>query len=120
MGYGRGRRGRIGRVRRVARAHGADAVQRVRRVERLAGLMPVQQGGRAQRSFAERQRLLAEALDRQDTVWSGMEVRPASPPRSTARTSAAAPEEDEDMREPEPLPDSFLGLLWWKLRRMLS
>lgn len=118
MGHGRGRRGRIGGVKRVSRTRGLNAVKRVRRVERLAALAPVEHGGRAQRSFAERQRLLAEALDRQDTVWSGMEARPPPTQRALARPPPPA-EDEEDLREPEPLPDSFLGLLWWKLRRLL-
>ncbi|PTL80647.1 hypothetical protein DAT35_28910 [Vitiosangium sp. GDMCC 1.1324] len=96
------------RVTGISRAEGADVILRVRALERVSGTAPVERRGSSRRSFAE-------VLERQERGLGRAEplVEPAHPhPRP-----ASPPEvEDESLRPPAPLPDTFLGLLWWKVK----
>ncbi len=113
MSHGRKSRGPIGGVKGIRRVEGADAVPRIHAPERVSGVSAIdtREGGR--RSFSE-------ALERAERGLHSAEPLPLTP----ARRQVALPvrrEEDEKeaMRLPEPPPESFIGLLWWKVKGRL-
>lgn len=110
MGYGRRPRGPVGRVTGISRAEGAQVISRIRALEGVSAAAPVERRGPAGRSFAE-------ALERQERGLHRTEPLP----EPVRRPLPPLPREDGDaaLREPEPLPDSFLGLLWWKVKGRL-
>ncbi|MBZ4406698.1 hypothetical protein OWM54_32535 [Myxococcus sp. MISCRS1] len=108
MSHHRKPRGPIGRVGGLRRVEGADAILRVRALERVSGPQRVEANDVARRSFAE-------ALDRASRGLHSPEPLPTvhRPPPPPARRTR---EEDEPMTPPEPPPESFMGILWWKMR----
>lgn len=113
MSYGRKSRGPIGGVKGIRRVEGADAVPRVRAPERVSGIAAIEAREAGRRSFSE-------ALDRAQRGLHSAEPLPLPTPRR-ALPAATRREvvEDEAMTPPEPLPESFIGLLWWKVKGRL-
>jgi hypothetical protein len=110
MSHGRKSRGPIGPVRGLRRVEGADPILRVHALERVAGPTRVEAKDASRRSFSE-------ALERASRGLHSAEPMPSPPPRP--RPPLPAPRdagEDEPMHPPEPPPDSFLGILWWKVK----
>ncbi|MCE9667686.1 hypothetical protein LY474_07645 [Myxococcus stipitatus] len=112
MSHGRKPRGPIGRVHGLRRVEGADAVLRVRALERVSGPERVTAADPARRSFADALDRAARGLHGSEPLPSPTPRGPASPP--TARRTGA---DDESMTPPEPPPDTFLGMLWWKMKK---
>lgn len=112
MSHGRRSRGPVGRVSGISRAEGADAVLRVRATERVDGAAPVTlRNGAQQRSFAEVMARHAQGLGWSEPLPVPVRSRPLPPPEKGR--------EDETLMKPEPAPDTFVGLLWWKLKGRL-
>ncbi|MCP3098857.1 hypothetical protein LZ198_08215 [Myxococcus sp. K15C18031901] len=111
MSHGRSPRGPIGRVNGLRRVEGADGVLRVSALERVSGPERVEAADPTRRTFAE-------ALDRASRGLHSTEPLPSAPPRRTSPpTPRRSEDEDESMRPPAPPPDTFLGMLWWKMKK---
>ncbi|MFP2907283.1 hypothetical protein ACLESD_19995 [Pyxidicoccus sp. 3LFB2] len=113
MSHGRKQRGPIGGVKGIRRVEGADAVPRIRAPERVSGVGAIEARDGGRRSFSE-------ALARAERGLHSSEPLPLP----VARRNVALPErrtvdEEEAMRLPEPPPESFIGLLWWKVKGRL-
>ncbi|AGC47320.1 hypothetical protein MYSTI_06047 [Myxococcus stipitatus DSM 14675] len=111
MSHGRKPRGPIGRVGGLRRIEGADAVLRVRALERVSAPERIEGNDTSRRSFSD-------ALERASRGLHSAEPLPAprTPSRPPAPPSPARAEEDESMHPPEPPPEGFLGMLWWKVK----
>jgi hypothetical protein len=101
----------VGRVSGLSRVESADIISRVRSAERVSGAAPIDTRVPQQRSFAE-------ALERNSRGLFSSEPLP-SPEPSPRPLPPPARREDEPLELPERLPDSFLGLLWWKVKGRL-
>jgi len=113
MSYGRRSRGPIDGVKGIHRVEGADAVPRVRAPERVSGVSAIEarEGGR--RSFSA-------ALERAERgLYSSEPVPGPGARRSVAEPVRRTGDEEEAMRLPESPPESFIGLLWWKVKGRL-
>ncbi|MFL5346259.1 MAG: hypothetical protein ACJ8AT_15835 [Hyalangium sp.] len=111
MGHGHKSRSPIGRISGLTRVESADIISRVRSAERVSRAAAVETRMPTQRSFAE-------ALERNGRGLVSAEPLPSSePPRSLP--PPVRRREDESLELPERLPDSFLGLLWWKVKGRL-
>lgn len=109
MSHGRKPRGPIGRVGGLRRIEGAEGVLRVSALERVSGPQRIESGHSAQRSFSD-------ALERASRGLHSSEPLPSPSPRQPEpRPAPRATDEDESMLAPEPPPEGFLGLLWWKV-----
>lgn len=106
MKHGRRGRGPIHGVSRVSRAEGADVILRVRALERIGDTTPVAPRPAPQRSFSQ-------VLERHERGLHRAEPLPA-PTRS--RPLPAPEPEEEPPQALAPVPDTFLGLLWLKLK----
>ena len=109
MGYGNKPRSPVGRISGLNRVESADVISRVRSTERVSGAAAVDTRMPAQRTFAEALERNGRGLVRAEPLPEP--VRPLPPP---ARWS-----EEELRKVPERLPDSFVGLLWWKVKGRL-
>jgi hypothetical protein len=109
MSYGRKSRGPIGGVKGIRRVEGADAVPRIHAPERVSGVSAIDSREAGRRSFSE-------ALERAERGLHSSEPLPVPSPRQTLPPATRREEEDEAMTPPEPLPESFIGLLWWKVK----
>ncbi|AKF86739.1 hypothetical protein SAMN05443572_102147 [Myxococcus fulvus] len=108
MSHSRKPRGPIGRVGGLRRVEGADAILRVRALERVSGPQRVESNDVARRSFSEALERASRGLHSSEPLPTVH--RPSPPPARRTR------EEDEPMTSPEPPPESFMGILWWKMR----
>jgi hypothetical protein len=112
MGHGHRSRTPIGRIAGLTRVESADIISRVRSAERVSGAAALESGLPQRRSFAEALERNGRGLVRADPLpLPESQRRPLPPP--TRRN------EDETLEVPERLPDSFLGLLWWKVKGRL-
>lgn len=113
MSYGRKERGPIGAVRGLRRIERADAVPGIRGPERVSGLSAIDSREPGRRAFSE-------AMERAERGLHSSEPLPTPPPRRPAPPPVRREVDDEEeMRPPEPPPESFLGLLWWKVKGRL-
>lgn len=112
MGHGHRSRGPVGRVSGLSRVENADVISRVRSAERVSGAAPIATRVPQQRSFAE-------ALDRNGRGLVSSEPLPQPEPERRPLPAPVRRREDESLALPERLPDSFLGLLWWKVKGRL-
>ena len=111
MGHGHRSRSPIGRISGLPRVESADIISRVRSAERISGAAAVESRMPTQRSFAE-------ALERNGRGLVSAEPLPLpTPPRPLP--PPVRQREEESLELPERLPDSFLGLLWWKVKGRL-
>lgn len=97
----------VGRIAGLPRVESADLISRVRAAERVSGVASIEPRVPPERSFAAALERNGRGLVSSEPLPSPELRRPLPPP--------ARPEEDE-LRMPEPLPDTFLGLLWWKVK----
>ncbi len=111
MGRGHRSRSPVGRISGLTRVESADIISRVRSAERISGAAAVNARIPTQRSFAEALERNGRGLVRAEPLPSPESSRPLPPP---------VRQREEELRElPERLPDSFLGLLWWKVKGRL-
>ncbi len=108
MSQGRKSRGPVAPIKGLRRIEGAHAVPRVSALERVAA--PTRVDAPARRSFSEALERAARGLHSAEPLPS-QPSRPRSPPPPRRDL-----DEDEPLLPPEPPPDSFLGLLWWKVK----
>lgn len=111
MGHGHKSRSPIGRISGLPRVESADVISRVRSTERVSGAAALGSRMPPQRSFAEALERNGQGLVRSEPLPSADPPRPLPPP--------VRRREDEALQAPERLPDSFLGLLWWKVKGRL-
>jgi hypothetical protein len=108
MSHGHRRRGPIGRISGLTRVESADVISRVRATEPVSRAATIE-------SRTPRQRSFAEALERNERGLGRSEPLPLREPES--RPLPPLPRGKEELPEPpERLPESFLGLLWWKVK----
>jgi hypothetical protein len=109
MSRGRAPRGPVGRVTGISRAEGTHVILRVRALQGVEAAAPVAGRNEPRRSFAD-------VLDRQARGLNTAEPLPLpTPPRPLPPPVRA--HEDEDLMRAEPAPDTFVGLMWSKLKR---
>lgn len=111
MAHGHRARGPVGRVGGLSRVESADVISRVRSAERVSGAAAVDLRMPPQRTFAEALERNGRGLVRSEPLPSPEPSRPLPPP--------VRQREHESLELPERLPDSFLGLLWWKVKGRL-
>ncbi|KFE68696.1 hypothetical protein [Hyalangium minutum] len=109
MGYGYKGRSPVGRISGLPRVESADVVSRVRATERVSGAAAIESRMPPERSFAA-------VLERQGRGLVSSEPLPSSEPERPL----PPPARGADLPElPERIPDSFVGLLWWKMKTRL-
>jgi hypothetical protein len=109
MGHGSRGRGPVGRISGLSRVESADIISRVRATERVSGATAIGRRVSPERSFAA-------ALERQERGLVSSEPLPSPEPLRPL----PLPARGEDRPElPERLPDSFMGILWWKMKTRL-
>ena len=109
MSQGRGPKGPIGRVTGISRAEGASVVMRVRALQRVEGAAAISANSTPRRSFAEVMERHAQGLN-----WSEPLPLPVAP---RALPPPVRGYEDAELMTAEPAPDTFVGLMWSKLKR---
>jgi hypothetical protein len=111
MSHGRRQRGPIGRVSGISPVENAEVVSRVRAAEPISRASAIAARAPQQRSFAEALERNERGLGRSEPLpFRETERRPLPPP---------ARMRDESLELPERLPETFLGLLWWKVKGQL-
>jgi hypothetical protein len=110
MAYGHKPRDPVGRIAGLPRVESADVISRVRATERVSGAAAVESRLPPERSFAA-------ALERNGRGLVSSEPLPSPEPRRPLPPPVRR--EEDDLRMPERLPDTFLGLLWWKVKDRL-
>jgi hypothetical protein len=109
MGHGHKSRGAVDRISSLPRIESADVISRVRATERVSGAVAVGSRTPSERSFAS-------ALERNSRGLVSSEPLPSPEPRRPLPPPARG---EDDLQLPERLPDTFLGLLWWKVKTQL-
>ncbi|WP_224372514.1 hypothetical protein [Hyalangium versicolor] len=112
MSHGHRSRGPVGRISGLPRVESADVIARVRSTERVSGATAVDARMPQQRSFAE-------ALERNSRGLVRSEPLPLPEPQRRPLPPPVRLREDASLEAPERLPESFLGLLWWKVKGRL-
>jgi hypothetical protein len=107
MSHGRRQREPIGRIAGLSRVESADTISRVRAAEPISRSAAIASRTPTQRSFAEALERNGRGLGRSEPIPVREPVRPLPPP---------ARMKDDSLEPPEPLPETFLGLLWWKVK----
>ena len=99
----------VGRVSGLPRVESADVISRVRATERVSGAAAIGSRLPPERSFAA-------ALERRGRGLGNAEPLPSfEPERPLPQLARGA-----DLPElPERIPDTFMGLLWWKVKTRL-
>lgn len=110
MAYGYKPREPIGRISGLPRIESADLISRVRAAERVSGAAAIEPRLPPERSFAA-------ALERKGRGLVSSEPGPLPEPHRPLPPPERRVE--DDFRISEPLPDTFVGLLWWKLKTRL-
>lgn len=105
MAYGYKPREPVGRISGLPRVESADVISRVRAAERVSKVAALDPRLPPERSFAAALERHSQGLVRSEPLPQPR--RPLPPPVRGA---------EEALRTAEPLPDSFLGLLWWKVK----
>ncbi|NNC19626.1 hypothetical protein HRD49_29335 [Corallococcus exiguus] len=109
MSRERGPRGPIGRVTGISRAEGASVILRIRALQSVEGAAPVAERNAPQRSFAEVMERQAQGLNTSEPLPFPVAPKPLPPP--------VRGHEDEELMTAKPAPDTFVGLMWSKLKR---
>jgi hypothetical protein len=108
MSHGNRQRGPIGRISGLTRIESADIISRVRAAEPVSRAATVESRTPRQRSFAEALERNERGLGRAEPLPSRQhEPRPLPPP---------AKGREEPLDPPQRPPESFIGLLWWKVK----
>jgi hypothetical protein len=108
MAYGYKPRDPVGRIAGLPRVENADVISRVRAAERVSGAAAIEPRRPPERSFSA-------ALERNGRGLVSSEPLPSPELRRPLPPPPVSREEDE-LRLPERLPDTFLGMLWWKVK----
>jgi hypothetical protein len=109
MGHGYKGRSPVGRISGLPRVESAEVISRVRATERISGATAIGSRMPPERSFAA-------ALERQGRGLVSSEPLPSPGPQRPL----PEPARGEDTPElPERLPDTFVGMLWWKVKTRL-
>jgi hypothetical protein len=108
MAHGRSSRGPVGRISGLTRVESAEVISRVRGAERISGAAAIESRPQSERSFAA-------ALERNERGLGRSEPLPSPEPRRPLQPLPRQ-RECESLEPPQPLPDTFLGLLWWKVK----
>lgn len=111
MGYGHRTRGPIGRISGLSRVESADVISRVHGAARVSRAAAIESRMPAQRSFAEALERNERGLGRSEPLAAPEARRPLPPPERRR--------DDASLELPERPPDTFLGLLWWKVKGQL-
>jgi hypothetical protein len=106
MTYGYKPRDPVGRIAGLPRVENADVISRVRATERVTGAAAIESRLPPERTFAA-------ALERKGRGMVSSEPLPSPEPRPLPPPERR---EEDDLRMHERLPDTFLGLLWWKVK----
>jgi len=106
MTYGYKPRDPVGRIAGLPRVESADVISRVRATERVSRTAAIESRLSQERSFAAALERNGRGLVSSEPLPMP-ERRPLPPP---------VRREEDDLRMPERLPDTFLGLLWWKVK----
>ena len=109
MSRARGPRGPIGRVTGISRAEGANVILRIRALQGVEAAAPVAERNAPRRSFAEVMERHAQGLNSAEPLPFPVTPKPLPPPMRG--------HEDEEAMTAEPAPDTFVGLMWSKLKR---
>lgn len=108
MSHGRRQRGPIDRVSGLTRVESADTISRVRATEPVSRAATIQ-------SRTPRERSFSDALERNERgLGRGEPLAPREAERRSLPPPVRAREELPGL--PERLPDTFLGLLWLKMK----
>jgi hypothetical protein len=111
MSHGRRQRGPIGRISGIPRVENAEVVNGVRATAPISRSSAIAARAPQQRSFAQALERNERGLGRSEPLpFREPEPRPLLPPPRM---------EDESLEAPERLPETFLGLLWWKVKGQL-
>jgi hypothetical protein len=110
MAYGYKPREPIGRISGLPRIENAEVISRVRAAERVSGAAAIESRLPPERSFAA-------ALERNGRGLVSSEPLPLPEPRRPLPPPERR--EEDALRVPERLPDTFIGLLWWKVKTRL-
>jgi hypothetical protein len=108
---GRRPRGPIGRITGVHRVEGLDTSMRIHALERVSGTEAIEARPPPERSFSAVLERYERGLSRSEPVPLPVQRRPFP---------LAVRDDEEPLQGPEPLPDTFLGLLWWKVKGRLQ
>lgn len=109
MAHGYKGRSPVGRISGLPRVESADVISRVRATERISGAAAIESRMTPERSFASVLERKGQGLVSSEPLPSPEPERPLPPPARGA-----------DLPElPERLPDTFMGLLWWKVKTRL-
>lgn len=109
MSRARGPRGPIGRVTGISRAEGANVILRIRALQGVEAAAPVAERNAPRRSFAEVMERHAQGLNSAEPLPFPVAPKPLPPP--------VRGHEDAEAMTAEPAPDTFVGLMWSKLKR---
>ncbi|RKH10429.1 hypothetical protein D7V97_13750 [Corallococcus sp. CA053C] len=93
----------------ISRAEGASVVARIRALQRVEGAAAISANGTPRRSFAEVMERHAQGQN-----WAEPLPLPATP---KALPPPVRGYEDAELMTAEPAPDTFVGLMWSKLKR---
>lgn len=109
MSHGYKGRSPVGRIGGLPRVESADVITRVRATERISGAAAIESRMAPERSFAA-------VLERKGQGMVSSEPLPSREPERPL----PLPARGADLPElPERLPDSFVGMLWWKVKTRL-
>ncbi|HEX8701906.1 MAG TPA: hypothetical protein VF815_23965 [Myxococcaceae bacterium] len=108
MSHGSRQRGPIGRISGLTRVESADIISRVRATEPVSRAATIESRTPRQRSFSDALERNERGLGRSEPLTSSAPAHRPLPPPVRAR--------EELPGLPERLPDTFLGLLWWKVK----
>ncbi|HLL06784.1 MAG TPA: hypothetical protein VK539_39790 [Myxococcaceae bacterium] len=108
MSHGHRQRGPIGRVSGLTRVESADTISRVRAAEPISRAATIESRVPRQRTFSEALERNERGLGRAEPLVPSEAGRRPLPPPVRAR--------EELPGLPERLPDTFLGLLWLKMK----
>ncbi|MBZ4376872.1 hypothetical protein [Corallococcus sp. AS-1-6] len=93
----------------ISRAEGANVILRIRALQGVEGAAPVSERSAPQRSFAEVMERHAQGLNTSEPLPFPVAPKPLPQP--------VRGHEDEELMTAEPAPDTFVGLMWSKLKR---